>query len=156
MELCGYHSIESLLADREFIGQRWFEWLNFNSIRYHIRIRNNTRITVPGKHKNIKASWLFNHLRINQKWNYRKLVDIKGECCYLTAAKVKDKSGKPELMIIASFSPTEQTIAIYKQRWAIESAFRALKKTGYNLEDTHLTDRERILKLFTLVILSYT
>ncbi len=153
--LCGSSGIESLLADREFIGQKWFEWLNSNGIHYFIRIRNNTRITIPGKGNNIKVSWLFNQQKINQKMNYHKIVLIKGEYCYLSASKVKDKTGKPELMIIASFSQSGQAIAFYKERWATESAFRALKKTGYNLEDTHLKDRERIQKLFALVIKSY-
>ncbi len=155
INLFGESKIESLLADREFIGQRWFKWLNLNNIQYYIRIRNNTQISVPGKNKDIKASWLFSQLKLNEVMHYHKIVIIKEEYCYLSASKVKDKTGKPELMIIASFSQSDQAIAFYKERWAIESAFRALKKTGYNLEDTHLKDRERIQKLFALVILSY-
>jgi hypothetical protein len=37
----GKDCIDSLLADREFVGNEWLKFLNDNSIKYHIRIRNN-------------------------------------------------------------------------------------------------------------------
>jgi len=33
--------------------------------------------------------------------------------------------------------------------------FRAMKKSGFNLEDTHLTDLERISKLIALVTVAF-
>lgn len=45
---------------------------------------------------------------------------------------------------------------IYKERWQIETAFRALITSGFNIEETHLQDIERIEKLFTLVIIAFT
>jgi hypothetical protein len=37
----GKQSIDYLLADREFVGGKWLEFLNDEKIRYHIQIRNN-------------------------------------------------------------------------------------------------------------------
>jgi len=34
--------------------------------------------------------------------------------------------------------------------------FRAMKTSGFNIENTHLTDLDRITKLLALVILSFT
>ncbi|MCQ2265126.1 MAG: hypothetical protein MJZ46_03685 [Bacteroidales bacterium] len=34
-------SIDSLLANREFVGEIWIKWLSDNRIRYFIRIREN-------------------------------------------------------------------------------------------------------------------
>jgi len=31
-----------------------------------------------------------------------------------------------------------------------------LKSSGFNIEDTHLSDRERVEKLFSIVIIAYT
>jgi hypothetical protein len=42
--LFGHTCIESLVADREFVGREWIEYLNFNNIKYHIRIRNNFKV----------------------------------------------------------------------------------------------------------------
>jgi hypothetical protein len=39
---------------------------------------------------------------------------------------------------------------------ALHNFFRALKSSGFNIEDTHLTDIDRIDKLFALVIVAFT
>jgi hypothetical protein len=41
IRLFGSNRIECLLADREFVGDKWLEYLNKLSIEYHIRIREN-------------------------------------------------------------------------------------------------------------------
>src|SRR5262249_35701441 len=44
----------------------------------------------------------------------------------------------------------------YKNRWGIESLFGALKSRGFNLEDTHLKDSERLSRLLALLALAFT
>ena len=44
IRLFGRERIDAVLADREFVGQRWIQYLNQNQIRYHIRIRNNFKV----------------------------------------------------------------------------------------------------------------
>ena len=153
--LLGVETIECLLADREFVGEDWLAYLNFHRIRYHIRIRDNFWIDIPRNGHRIKASWLFNHLKINQSEFNHGIIYIKGQLCYLSASKVKNKEGIPELQIIVSFNKPDQAQSIYKERWQIESAFKALKTSGFNIEDTHLTDLNRIDKLFALVIVAF-
>jgi hypothetical protein len=41
VQLFGYETIDCLLADREFVGEHWIDWLNRYKIRYYIRIREN-------------------------------------------------------------------------------------------------------------------
>jgi hypothetical protein len=81
---------------------------------------------------------------------------VNGQLCYLAASKVKDKDGKPELQIIISFDQPQYALASYKKRWQIETAFKGLKSSGFNIENTHLTDLDRIEKLFTVVVLAFT
>ncbi len=38
----------------------------------------------------------------------------------------------------------------YAQRWGIETLFGIFKSRGFNLEDTHLIDSERLSRLFAL------
>jgi hypothetical protein len=38
----GFHRIKSLMAEREFIGQKWFQMLEENNIPYYIRMKDNT------------------------------------------------------------------------------------------------------------------
>ena len=80
---------------------------------------------------------------------------MNGQLCCLSASKVKNKDGKPELQIIIAFNKPENAQQIYKERWQIETAFRALKSSGFNIEDTHLTDLNRIEKLFLTVMLAF-
>jgi hypothetical protein len=68
---------------------------------------------------------------------------------------VKNKAKVPELQIIISFNKPENAQEIYKERWQIETAFSALKTSGFNIEQTHLTDLERIEKLFSIVMLAF-
>ena len=42
-----------------------------------------------------------------------------------------------------------------RQSFTRQTAFRALKTSGFNIEDTHLTDIERINKLFALVLVAF-
>lgn len=58
--------------------------------------------------------------------------------------------------MVISESKTEIAYKIYKERWQIETAFKALKTSGFNIENTHLTELERIEKLFALVIIAFT
>jgi hypothetical protein len=155
IELFGIDTIECLLADREFIGDEWLAYLNNNHIQYHIRIRENFWIEIPRNKHRVKASWLFNHLKVNQYEFYRGIVYVNGQLCYLSASKVKNRQGVPELQIIVSFSKPDKAQSLYKERWQIETAFKALKTSGFNIEDTHLTDIERINKLFALVLIAF-
>jgi len=155
IELFGIKTIECLLADREFIGNQWLEYLNFNKIRYHIRIRDNFWVVIPKNGHLVKASWLFNHLKFNQYEFLHGIVYVNGQQCYLSASKVKNKQGLPELQIIVSFNKPDEAQSLYKERWQIETAFKALKTSGFNIEDTHLTDIDRIEKLFALVLVAF-
>ena len=156
INLFGIESIDCLLADREFIGEHWIAFLNENNIRYHIRIRENFWVLIPRNNHLVKASWLFNRVKVNQFQFYPNIVYVNNQLCYLSASKVKNKKGEPELQIIISFNKPEQAESLYKERWQIETAFKALKSSGFNIEDTHLTEIERINKLFAIVIVAFT
>ena len=149
IELFGLGTIDCLLADREFVGNRWMLYLNAN------RIRDNFWVTIPRNGHRVKAAWVFSHLRAGQHDLHRGIVYVNGQLCYLSASKIKNKQGKPEFQVIASFNKPEEAQPAYKERWQIESAFRALKSSGFNIEDTHLTDMERISKLFALVLIAF-
>lgn len=155
IELFGIDSIDCILADREFIGDKWLEYLNDNHIRYHIRIRENFWIVIPKNRHRVKVSWLFSNLKLNQYEFSRSIVYVNNQLCYLSCSKVKNKQGVPELQIIVSFNKPDQAQSLYKERWQIETAFKALKSSGFNIEDTHLKDIDRINKLFAIVIVAF-
>ena len=52
------------------------------------------------------------------------------------------------------FNRPESAILTYKKRWEIETAFRAMKSSGFNIEDTHMRDMDRIARLVAMVCMA--
>lgn len=46
-------------------------------------------------------------------------------------------------------------VEVRKKRGQVETAFSTLKSSGFNIEDTHLTDPVRVEKLFSLVMVAF-
>ena len=155
ISLFGLDTIDCLLADREFVGEKWIRWLNDNGIRYHIRIRENFWVLNPKSSKKVKAFWIFNHLKVGEAEYLHHIFYLKGQACYLSGSRLKGHDGNPELQIIASFNKPENAVSAYRQRWQIETMFKAMKSAGFNIEDTHLSDIERIEKLLLLVMMAF-
>ena len=156
IDLFGLETIDCLLADREFIGEHWIDFLNFNKIKYHIRVRNNFWVIMPRTGNKVKFTSLFNNLKVNQFRFHENIVIVNNVLCYISGSVTYNKKGKPELQVIISFNNPQRANTLYKERWQIETAFKALKSSGYNLEDSHLTEADRVQRLFALVIISFT
>lgn len=150
----GKDCIDCLLADREFVGEKWLNFLNENGIRYHIRIRNNFKVYCPKRQNYIKAWHLFNSLKVGELRHYDKIMKLSDEYCYLSGMKTI-RDGKLEFCIVISFNKPEEALAKYKQRWQIETLFRGLKSSGFNLEDTHVVHLDRLEKLIALVMIAF-
>lgn len=154
-ELFGFETIDYLVADREFIGEKWLEYLNLNRIKYHIRIRDNFKVYKNRSDKPVKASWLFSRLKLGEFAHHPKIVYINNVACYLSASVIKSKTGQPEFQFLISFNNPAKSGECYKKRWQIETMFKALKSSGFNIEKTHLQDIERIEKLVSLVFIAF-
>ncbi|HLS95119.1 MAG TPA: transposase [Sphingobacterium sp.] len=118
------------------------------------RIRNNFKVVPPRKLEYIKASHLFNAVKINQCQHYQHIVRLGEELCYLSATK-SAVQGKVGLLILVSFNKPHEASAYYKERWQIETLFRGMKSSGFNIEDTHLTAIHRLEKLMILTMLAF-
>lgn len=153
--LFGKSSIDCLVADREFVGCRWVGWLNDNQIRYHLRIRENFWVHNPSNGKDFKAFWAFLGLGVGQSKSLKGIYIVNDQYCYLSAARMKNRDGKPELQILLSFNKPEEAVESYKTRWQIETCFKSLKSSGFNVEDTHLADIQRIERLFAVLTIAF-
>lgn len=151
----GKDTINCLLADREFVGDRWLGFLTEHGIPYHIRIRNNFKVYSYQRQAEINAFWLFNHLKLNELHHHPKIIKMHGQDCYLSGCKIKDREGKQEFLLVVSFNKPERALATYRKRWHVETLFRGLKSSGFNIEDTHVTGLERLEKLFLLTMIAF-
>lgn len=151
IRLFGKDRIECLVADREFVGEKWMAYLNDSGIRYHIRIRNNFKVWLPSKNREVKAFHLFNDLKIGRYRHYHKIVSINGQLCYLSGCRLE----KGDFLIIVSFNRPQEAKGDYAERWQIEMCFKAMKSSGFDIEETHLSDPERLEKLVLLVMVAF-
>jgi len=154
IEWFGADKIDCLLADREFIGHKWLDFLNTNRIKYHVRIRNNFKVFCFDKHGEKPVFWLFNNLKKGEIRHHEKIVKINGTLCYVSGIKLFNKEKKTDFLIIISFNKPHEALVYYQKRWQIETLFKAFKSSGFNIENTHVADQKRLEKLFMLVMIA--
>ena len=142
--------IEALVADREFIGQDWFDGLKARQLRFVMRIKSNTRITSRGRTRTARARYA--HLEVAEVYVCPKRCWVLGSRLYLTATRAPDG----ELVVLACTAQAERALRRYARRWDIETLFGAFKRRGFNLEDTHLSHAERLGTLLALLALAFT
>lgn len=146
VRIFGAHRIAELIGDREFIGDEWVRYLHKNGIPFFIRVKGNMKVPwgkKPCYVKDFLINWNIDHPRLIEK-------EIFGTTVYFACKRMKNDE---VLIVITNQKLTaNQVLAVYKQRWTIESLFKNLKIAGFNWENTHMTDPERLTKL--LIILS--
>jgi len=141
--------VEYLSADREFVGQDWFEYLLKQArVEFRIRIRESDRLD-DGRHT-LKARVVFSSLGVGQQQVLRHRRRIWGHWVYVSALRLED--GK--LLIVVTHHRPHQAIADYAKRWAIETLFGCLKSRGFCLEATHLKDSERLSRMIALLTIA--
>ena len=150
IRLFGTSRIKVLLADREFVGGDWFTWLREHGVPFNIRIKQDA-ITTNSRGLEVDIDGLFFHLKPCEELILSGCRQLWKEPVYLAAKRLANG----ELLIIATSEPWPDCIKMYCYRWEIETLFECLKGRGFNLEDTRLSDRERLSKLLAALALAY-
>ena len=107
-DLFGEKSIASLSADREFIGSEWMNYLRSKKISFYLRIKGNYIVQTRSGDK-IRIDRLFDFLKVNQQYSFKRMFLQKGTKCYLTGIRFINKEGKQELLVVASACPQTGT-----------------------------------------------
>jgi len=146
-EVFGFDRMNSLIADREFVGNRWFKTLNKYQIPYFIRIKQNTLL--PWGDQPIQVGELFSHLKGYQT----RLIEKEMYGGVVSFAGVTSQSGELVVVMSNQALTDSQILAKYLKRWSIEELFRKLKTSGFHWENTHMTKSARLVTL--LIILTF-
>jgi uncharacterized membrane protein len=144
-------TIKFLLADREFIGVHWLDFLHKNNIPFVIRVKANQIVTA----RDGKTQSLITLLRTCRgKRNFDACFggNKTGDATWFSFAGKRIKGG--ELLIVVSNRPAHHALTTYKKRWAIENLFGDTKTRGFNIEDTRLTISKKLELLLGLVALA--
>ncbi len=59
------------------------------------------------------------------------------------------------LLVASNRFKGKEALALYRMRWGIERLFGHLKKNGFDLEATHMSDPRKLEKLFAVVTIAY-
>jgi len=141
--------IAGILADREFIGPKWFKFLYDNNLPLYIRLRKDLKINVYNTE--LRVDKLFSSLK---KAGDIKNINNASLCSYPISLQATINEDE-ELMVIASNTDGTNNLAIYKKRWEIETMFGFFKTKGFNFESTHITDMEKIKKMVVVIGIAY-
>ena len=149
-QIFGADRILGLLADREFIGKEWFEYLNNKGIKFVIRIKANT-IVPNTRGELLQVSRMFSDLKIGE---YRKIPNTRkvwDTTVFLSALRLSDGN----LLILATNVKLESALDLYKHRWEIETLFGCLKGRGFNFEETRITDSDRVGRMVAVLAIAF-
>jgi hypothetical protein len=147
----GAGKIAALLADREFVGEDWFLWLQRRGIPFHQRLKRDT--LVPNSwNRMLRLDRLFGSLKPGECRHLPGRRPVWGCFVHITALRLDDGDF---LFIASSGAPRAEAVSAYADRWQIETLFGCLKSRGFNFEDTHLVHPERLGKLLGLLALAF-
>jgi len=151
LRLFDVSTIQLLLADREFVGHEWMDFLNENNIPFAIRLRENLRITTREGHELTLDARLHWRRRGKTLTGWLGTGRSRGRHPLHFAAKpLKDG----EWLVVATNAKPRNALNGYARRWAIECLFGDAKTRGLNIEDTRLTDPRKLALLMGIVALA--
>lgn len=151
LKLFGRDSVDFVTADREFIGRDWFRYLRREKIPFRIRIKENLKVTSARGNKMVAAKNLFRTQRAGVGVLLRGKRKVLREEVSLMGMRTKEG----EYVIVASSTESDEILRDYALRWKIENLFGCLKSRGFCLEETHITERERLEKLLALLTVAF-
>lgn len=141
LRLINPKDIAFFLADREFIGVTWFNYLDKRRVPFAIRIRKDSLCD-----NWCAVSTLFAPLPSGELKILAHSYNIYGRSLRLAGMKLAHQ----DYAMVATNRMPAQAFLAYQRRWEIELLFSAFKTTGFDVEATHLT---KLYKLDTLVAL---
>lgn len=147
---CGRDTINIVLADREFIGRQWFEFLVKNDIPFAIRVRHNLMVELDNG-RCVPLKFLFARtISKIYRGRFADMDDSLADRISFAAKRLKDRS----VLIIATNITARTALNLYRKRWQIECLFGDTKKRGLNMEDTHLKHPDKLALLLAIVTLA--
>lgn len=147
LTVCPDRKISGLLADREFIGKTWFTFLDQHGIPPCIRLPASATVGTGGM-----PVWAcFKKLQPGEVRRWHRRVQIYGVS--LRVCATKNVAG--EILYLAYRGRADINLERYSRRWQAENLHSALKTRGFNLEDTGVTQAERISTLLTAVSIAF-
>ncbi len=149
----GKERIGVVLADREFIGKTWITYLQTHAIAFCIRLKEDGQCVQTQRGRWLKPSRIFQHLQCGQSC----VLGVKrvGKTRPVKVHVSVHRNTEGRLLVVMHSQQVSDPIGTYALRWQIECMFKAMKSSGFHLEETHLTHPDRIETLLGVVAIAF-
>ena len=145
----GKSAIDDFCGDREFASIKLLKYLLVEEIPFTLRLKSDPKVKNK-KGQSVKIKKLFLNMKPGEQRVIPKLLVLKS-----IVDVVGYKKSNGELVIIATNHNIDSVQDRYINRNQIETMFKAMKTQGFNLEDTHLTEQERVELLMASVVVAF-
>lgn len=150
-------SIHCLLADREFIGAEWMNFLNENKIPFAIRVKTGMSVTLEDGRTWSLATLLRRRRARQGKILCKGRINGTDDATHEPISLLAKRLATDEWLIVATNrADPKQALNDYRKRWGIECLFGDVKSRGLNIEDTHITNPEKLASLLVVLMLAIT
>jgi Transposase DDE domain len=157
LAMFGASSIECLLADREFIGARWMDFLNETNIPFVIRVKEDMTLALEnGPAWSLKTLLRRRRAKSVPATGRGRLTGDGGATSQPLHIAAKRLADGQWLIVATNRQEAKGALNLYRRRWGIECLFADAKTRGLNLEDTRLRAAEKLDTLLVLVTLAIT
>lgn len=157
-----------LLADREYIGRDWFNYLTNKKIGFIIRLKAKTYCTeINEASQRAKTEDIFQkarysklvHMALFRKYRKRgvgKRFRLYGKTyTFVVIKNTKEDPKEPLLYFISTLKDRIEVVKTYPIRWTIECCFKHLKTNGFDLEAMNFKDPLKIMLMMAITSFLY-
>lgn len=150
---------KTLIADREYIGTKWFNFLIINKIDFVIRLKYKTYKEAINQSKGKSYNQMIQKVMASKIPDKALSKSFKLEGMLLNFVVVKNpkKNAREKVLFLITNiqKPASQIVRIYPIRWKIEHCFKHLKSNGFQLECINLKGAARTTLLMAIMVFAY-
>jgi hypothetical protein len=147
----------TLLADREYLGIKWFKFLDNSGLYFVIRVKEGVY------HQEINASTGRSWQQLKSKAaqhpqgkKVSKRIKIDElELHYIVMQNPRPDADDELVFLLTNLNSPTQASRLYQWRWQIEVCFKHLKTNGVNLEAMNVEGKEKRHLMMAIAVFVY-
>ena len=147
----------TLLADREYVGKKWFKYLVDKGLYFVIRVKEGIY------HEEVNAArgrtWQQLKSKAQQKTKGKKVskkIRLDGLDLHYIVMKNPRLDAEDELVfLLTNWTSPTQAARLYEWRWQIEVCFKHLKSNGFDLEAMNVQGKYKRHLMMAIVVFVY-
>lgn len=146
-----------LIADREYIGYKWFKELKRLSIHFVIRVKESIYHTEINEASGLNWDQMkVKAIGLRKGKKVSKRIRLDGvELQYIILKNPRPDAEDELIYLVSDLNSPTQAARIYAFRWSIEVCFKHLKKNGFNLEKMSVRGKEKRHLMMVVAVLVY-